>query len=76
MAAGTSVPTQPCGQHVGKEWRWWEMRGESRGCFVAGVGNTTLYSTARKKYLLEMCYSSSLLLFPTSVVCRIISGAG
>lgn len=51
------------------------MRGESRGCFVAGDGNTTLYSTARKKYLLEMCYSSSLLLFGTSVVCRIISGA-
>lgn len=59
-----------------REWRWWEARGESRSSSVAEDGNTALYSTARKRYLLKTCYSSSLLLFYMSVVCRIISGTG
>lgn len=50
------------------------MRGGNRGCFVAGDGNYNLVLECLEKISLKL--RSSLLLFRTSVVCRIISGAG
>lgn len=59
----------------GWEQRWCEASGPSGGCFVAESRNTISFSTARMKYLLEICYRSLLMLFHSSVGCRIISGA-